>query len=81
MIEIFVTDIKNKNQADKIANLITDNYADLKINFDFNETELSFPCGHTVLRVEGENINSNEIIATIINLGFHCEILEDKVCV
>ena len=81
MTGIFITDIQDQIQADKIVSFIQDNYPDFKINFDFNETGLTFPCGHTILRVEGDKINAGEIIVTVSKLGFNCEILEDKICV
>lgn len=80
MIEVFTTDIQTKVQANKILNIIQIENTDLKINFDLNETELPFPCGHTISRIEGTKINSDKILATVQNQGFKCEILEDKVC-
>lgn len=65
MIEVFITDIQNLVQADRISSIIRNENNNLKINFDLNETELSFPCGHTILRVEGKKINSDKILATI----------------
>ena len=50
-----------------------------KVNFDFNETEVAFPCGHTILRME-DVVNSDEIIAIVKESGFKCEVLEDKIC-
>ncbi len=80
MIEVFITDIQNNIQADTILNNIHKDNSDLKINFDLNETDLSFPCGHTILRVEGNKINSYSILASVRKQGFNCEILEDKIC-
>ncbi|MCC7027337.1 MAG: hypothetical protein IT265_10295 [Saprospiraceae bacterium] len=80
MVEVFITDIQNNIQADIILNNIQKDNTDLKINFDLNETDLSFPCGHTILRVEGNKINSDKILETVRNQGFNCEILEDKIC-
>jgi hypothetical protein len=81
MIEVFITDIQTEIQAGKISGIIQNENADLKINFDLNETEFPFPCGHTILRVEGNKVNSDEILATVRSKGFHCEILEDKICI
>ena len=67
MIEVFITDIQNKAQADRVLNIIKTETADLKINYDLNETALSFPCGHTILRMEGDVVNSDEIIAIVRN--------------
>ena len=81
MTEIFITDIQNKIQAARILCTIQNENADLKINFDLNDTELSFPCGHTILRVEGDTFNSEKIISGLNKLGFICNVLEDKICV
>jgi hypothetical protein len=80
MVEVFITDIQNNLQADIILNNIQNDNIDLKINFDLNETDLSFPCGHTILRVEGSKIYSDKIMKIVRKQGFHCEILEDKIC-
>ena len=80
MIEVFITDIQNKAQADRVSSRILVENTDLKVNFDFNETEVAFPCGHTILRMEGDVVNSDEIIAIVKESGFNCEVLEDKIC-
>ncbi|WP_228237785.1 hypothetical protein [Allomuricauda sp. M10] len=80
MIEVFITDIPNKTQADRVSSRILVENTDLKVNFDLNETALSFPCGHTILRMEGDVVNSDEIIAIVKGSGFKCEVLKDKIC-
>jgi hypothetical protein len=80
MVEVFITDIETKNQAISVVSTIQEADKSLKINFDLNETALPFPCGHTILRIEGIEINSNKIISSVITQGFKCEILEDKIC-
>jgi hypothetical protein len=80
MIEIFITNIQNSVQAERISSIVQSENHDLKINFDLNETELPFPCGHTILRVEGDKINSDKLMSTMRNQGYDCEILEDKIC-
>ena len=81
MTEVFITDIQNKIQADRILNTIQSENTGLKINFDLKDTKLFFPCGHTILRIESDKINFEKILTTIKYLGFNCEILEDKVCI
>ena len=80
MVEVFITDIQNEIQSESVLNTIQNENIELKINFDLNETDFSFPCGHTILRVEGSKINSDKIMASIRKQGFSCEILEDKIC-
>lgn len=80
LVETFITDIQNAMQSEKILNTIKGENVELKINFDLNETDFPFPCGHTILRVEGKKINSDSILVSVRNQGFKCEILEDKIC-
>lgn len=80
MVAVFITDIQNEIQSESVLNTIQNENIELKINFDLNETDLSFPCGHTILRIEGNKINSDTIMETVKNQGFNCEILEDKIC-
>lgn len=80
MIEVFITDISNKIQAEKVLNNLQKKHPDLRINYDLRETELAFPCGHTILRIEGIDVNTKAIMKIVIDLGFQSEILEDKIC-
>lgn len=80
MTEILITDIQTKIQAKDILDFFKAKNPDLKINFDLNETDKAYPCGHTVLRVEGNKIETQSILTALQNLGYRCEILEDKVC-
>jgi hypothetical protein len=80
MVEVFITDIQTKDQAEAVLIDIQNENADLKINFDLNETDFPFPCGHTILRVEGFQINLENILKQVGKLGFKCEVLEDKIC-
>ena len=80
MTEVFITDIKTKTQAEKTLSSMNNGFPNLKINFDLNETQKVFPCGHTIFRVESNTVNSNEIILKFKKLGFNCEILENKIC-
>ena len=80
MVEVFITDIQTEIQSERILYTIQSENCELKINFDLNETDFTFPCGHTILRVEGDKINSDKILLSVRNQGFKCEILEDKIC-
>lgn len=80
MVEVFISDIENKSQADKISSSILNENAEFKINFDYNETDFPFPCGHTILRIEGVKIDADKILTIVKTAGFNCEVLEDKVC-
>ncbi|MBM1106245.1 hypothetical protein JQC67_08865 [Aurantibacter crassamenti] len=81
MVEVFITTISNKRQAKRIINCIKKEFEDLKINFDLDETGLPFPCGHTVLRIEGLQINTSEVIKIVQKEAVMCQIMKDKICV
>ncbi|MCJ8291821.1 MAG: hypothetical protein HRT58_18665 [Crocinitomicaceae bacterium] len=78
MVEVYITDINQQLLLNKIANSLKQEFTELKINFDLNETGLSFPRGHTVLRVEGKQIDGNQIKLTINRFGYKCEIMDDN---
>lgn len=81
MTEIFITNVPTKNQAKEVLDFFNANNPDLKISYDLNETENSYPCGHTILRVEGDKVDTQNILTVLNSLSYKCEILEDKVCV
>lgn len=80
MIEIFTTDINNELKTVSVCKTLRQKFSGLKINFDSDETGLPYPCGHTILRVEGKIVPVQEIMQKIQELGFQCEILTDKIC-
>jgi hypothetical protein len=80
MIEIFMADIATQAGATKTLDKIKAENPELKINFDPKETDLPFPCGHTIFRIEGELLNSENISNTFRNLKVNTGILEDRIC-
>jgi len=81
MTEIFITDIQTEIQAKDFLDFFKANKPDLKIKYDLNETDKPYPCGHTILRIEGDKIETHSILSAMQNFGYKCEILEDKVCI
>ena len=79
MVEVFITDIKKQVQAKRMIETLEPVFPELRFNYDMDETELSFPMGHTVLRVEGKNIDAEQIISIVKKLGANCEIMKDIV--
>ncbi|RYU96963.1 hypothetical protein [Emticicia agri] len=80
MIEVFTTDVRTRMQADVLLKNLTNAFTGLKFNFDLADTEVSFPCVHSILRVEGAMIEAKDIKAVMNQAKFQCEVLEDKVC-
>lgn len=81
MVDVFITNIKNAAENSKVVRKLKESFPHLKIDFDIENSEtLFFPCQHNILRVEGINFNTFYIIKLVNNMGFDCEILEDKIC-
>lgn len=80
MIEVFTTNIRNKVHAERILKILENNFSELRINFDLDDSESPRPCSQTILRVEGVTVHSEDIISMVNKSGFTCNILEDKIC-
>ena len=80
MVEVFITDIKNKVQAEAVLENIQKTNSMIEIDFDLDETGFPFPCGHTILRIESHKINISRVVESILGQGFKCAILDDKIC-
>ncbi len=80
MVEVFITNVRESDQANRILENLKYSFPGLKINFDLSDPNSVFPCGHSVLRMEGSQINSEDIISTVNQSGFICDVLEDKIC-
>ncbi|MCX2678372.1 hypothetical protein OOZ15_00315 [Galbibacter sp. EGI 63066] len=75
MIEVFMTNIPNKNQAVDIITTLENNFPTLKISFDIERTIINYPYDHSILRVEGNTIEVEDFMSAINKLGFECDIL------
>ncbi len=80
MVEVFITNVRELIEAKRMQNVLENSFPELKINFDLENSERPFPCGHTILRAEGAIINPETIISTTRESGFMSEILADKIC-
>ena len=80
MIEVFTTNVQSKIQAEPILKLLQNNFPELLINFDIDDSETQNPFCHNILRVEGATIIAEKIMAIVNQSGFQCDILEDKIC-
>ncbi len=79
MVEIFITDINTQSQSEDLLAILKRTFNGLQINFDLGETDLPFPQGHSVLRVEGEYVDSTNIITVVKAVGYKCEIMADTI--
>ncbi|WPR70363.1 hypothetical protein SLW70_10455 [Flavobacterium sp. NG2] len=72
MVEIFKTNIINKEQIKRVVNKIQEKFPYYKIDFDIDDCD-------KILRIENTNnkIDSEQIINVVSGLGFFIDILAD----
>lgn len=80
MVEVFITNVRRSDQANRILESLRDCFPRLEISFDLSDSKSAFPCGHSILRAEGPQISSENIVSTVNQSGFICAVLEDKIC-
>ena len=68
MVEVFKTDVKDKNLSVQLVRKLKKHFPESYINFDLDD------CDH-ILRVEGENISVQSVILLMKNFGYRCEVL------
>ncbi|MFA5328555.1 MAG: hypothetical protein WC384_12255 [Prolixibacteraceae bacterium] len=68
-VEIFRTNIRNKKMAGRVLSELSRRFPDCEINFDLEDCD-------NILRVAGSDFNIPELVETVTDLGFFCEILE-----
>lgn len=75
-----MTNIPNKNQAIDIIAILDNYFSGLEVSFDIERKIINYPCDHSILRVEGDNIVVKDFIMVVNNSGFECDVLEDEIC-
>lgn len=79
-IAIFITDLQTKRQEDQVATMLKERFPEWKVNFDSSSNGKPYPCGHTILRIEGIGLGEASIKTWVRQFGIRCEVLEDKLC-
>lgn len=69
MIEVFKTSVNEQAQADTILSALVNSFPSIRSNFDLDD------CDH-VLRVEGNEFTTTEIIDLLQTNGHYCEPLD-----
>lgn len=69
MVEVFKTNVKQKRQAKRLLNILSQQFPLCRINFDLEDCD-------KILRVEGNNIRHEKITALVTGHGYQCDILE-----
>lgn len=67
-VEVFKTNIIQEEDASQISQLLNSEYPKHKINFDLEDCD-------KILRIEGNKIDSTQIIELLLNKGFKCYVL------
>lgn len=80
MVVVFITNVKLESQSKEIIQLLGNRYPTLKINLDLEDFNKPYPCGHSILRVEGELVDIKSVSKQLKAKGVKCELLEDKIC-
>ena len=69
VIEVFKTDIHDTVQAGQITGLLQQRLPGCRIGFDLDDCD-------RVLRICGENIDTELVISLVTGHGFFCDVLE-----
>jgi hypothetical protein len=69
MVEVFKTTVKTKSESEMILNILLEKFPNHSINFDLEDCD-------KILRIEGNNFNTEIIINTLKEFNCVCEILE-----
>ncbi len=80
MVDVVITNVKSECHSEEILQFLKNEYPTLKINFDLEDFNKPYPCGHSILRIEGDLINTNTIVQELKSKGIECDLLEDKIC-
>jgi len=80
MIEVFFTNVQTEVESTELLEVLRKRNPSLKSNFDLEDFNKPFPCGHSILRVVGKTFDPSSIIQLLHSKGYKCQVLEDKVC-
>ena len=69
MIEVFKTNVHEASEAKKIASLLLQHFPGSRINFDLHDCD-------KILRVEGKDFVTEEIMVLVKEEGYACHVLE-----
>jgi len=69
MVEVFKTNVQKTTQAKKLVALLLEHYPGNRINFDLHDCD-------KILRIEGNNVETQQIIMLVTENGFACDVLE-----
>ncbi len=80
MVEVFITNVKSEVLSTQVLQFLEKEQPQLKFNFDLEDFNRPYPCGHSILRIEGVLIDTNAITQQIKSHRIECELLKDTIC-
>ena len=69
MVEVFKTNVRQKQHAAMLLSVLSEHFPALRVNFDLQDCD-------RILRVEGDEIIYASIIELLISNGYACELLQ-----
>jgi hypothetical protein len=69
MVEVFKTNVEEKEEALLLVTLLSDHFPLYRINFDLHDCD-------KVLRVEGDRVLPGIIVELMTGRGYECMVLE-----
>ena len=81
MVEVLITNVKSEILSTEILQFLEKEYPQLKFNFDLEDFNKPYPCGHSILRIEGKIIDTYSITQQLKSKKIECELLVAKICV
>lgn len=81
MIEVLMTNVKSEILSIEIVQFLEREHPQLRFDFDLEDFNQPYPCGHSILRIEGNVIDIHLIIQQVKSKGMECDFLVDKMCV
>ncbi|MES2617389.1 MAG: hypothetical protein V4613_05895 [Bacteroidota bacterium] len=67
-VEVFKTNVKTKQEANRIVTLIEKQYPHSKVNFDLSDCD-------KILRITGNGLDVKSITNLVNKLGYFCAVL------
>jgi len=69
MVEVFKTNVQQTKQAEELIFVLRQKFPESKINFDLDDCD-------KVLRIEGKDFVSGNVMQVLKKRGFLCNLLE-----
>jgi hypothetical protein len=69
MIEVFKTNVQQSTDAVRLVQVLKQHFPSSRINFDLDDCD-------RILRVEGEDVDIEQIMGLVKGNGFRCSVLD-----